>query len=514
MLLKELLTSIEVLSFQGAPSVLDQLQVTSLCLDSRQATPGALFFALPGLHHNGAIFAQEAIERGAVAVVTQQENLTLSVPIIRVLHVRKAMALVAASFYGHPSHTLSVCGVTGTNGKTTTSYLVHHLCSALGRPCGLIGTVECILPGKREEASRTTPESIHLQKMLAEMRDGGFKAVSMEVASHALVQERVESIEFDVAVFTNLTQDHLDYHETMEAYFEAKAYLFELLALQEKKKGRAVINVDDRYGRQLTDRFSSRLKITTFGLSHHANFRASALCFSATGTTFCLTARGRDYLVRSPLIGLFNVYNVVGALAAITSMGVELRRAIKALESAPQIPGRLQRLPGKRNFQVFVDYAHTPDALENVLSALRKLEPQRLVVLFGCGGDRDRSKRSLMAAAVEKYADKIIVTTDNPRSEIPSAIITDIEQGFRHKHHRSIVDREEAIRTAIEEAQPGDFILIAGKGHETYQEVKGVRFAFDDVKMAMRAMQSTGKKEIHRDRSDERDEEKSENQMT
>ncbi|MBX9742242.1 MAG: UDP-N-acetylmuramoyl-L-alanyl-D-glutamate--2,6-diaminopimelate ligase [Chthoniobacterales bacterium] len=488
MLLKQLLASLRILSIKDPQGTLAQLNVNHLCFDSREVTEESLFFALPGLHHDGAAFAQEAVNRGAVAVVTQQEDLTLTVPIIRVAHARKAMAVVAATFYEDPSTRLSLCGVTGTNGKTTTTYLVRHLCDAVGRACGLIGTVECIFPGRREEAFRTTPESIPIQQMLAEMRDGGFKAVAMEVASHAIVQQRVDGIEFDVAVFTNLTQDHLDYHGTMEAYFEAKAYLFEMLACQEKKKGRAVINVDDRYGRQLIDRFSSRLKVTTFGQSNHADFRASAIHFSPTGTTFCLTARGRDYLVRSPFIGLFNVYNVLGALAAAASMGLELRRVIKALESAPQVPGRLQRLSGKRNFQVFVDYAHTPDALENVLSSLKQLNPERLVVLFGCGGDRDRAKRPLMAAAVEQYADQIIVTTDNPRNEDPQAIIAEVEQGFRHKRYRSIVDREEAIRSAVKEALPGDFIVIAGKGHETYQEVAGLCLPFDDVQVAQRAM--------------------------
>lgn len=488
MFLKQLLSFTDILSIQDPSRSVDHLIVKKLCLDSRQALPGSLFFALPGLHHDGAAFAQEAVERGAVAVVTEQEGLTLSVPTIRVAHVRKTMALLAASFYEHPSHSLSVCGVTGTNGKTTTAYLVQHLCSAMGRAAGLIGTVECILPQKRQEALRTTPESIHLQEMLADMRDGGFKAVAMEVASHALVQHRVEGIEFDVAVFTNLTQDHLDYHETMEAYFEAKATLFEQLSNQQNKKGRAIINGDDRYGRRLVDRFSLRLKTITFGQSSQVDFRASDIRCTSLGTTFCLTVRKKSYLVRSPLIGLFNVYNVLGALAAVTSMGLELRRAIKALESAPQIPGRLQRLPGKRNFHVFVDYAHTPDALENVLQVLKQLEPKRLVVLFGCGGDRDRSKRPLMAAAVEKYADKIVVTSDNPRSENPQAIIEEIERGFHQKRHRSIVDRQEAIKTAIEEALPGDLILLAGKGHETYQEIAGVRLPFDDLQVAQRAL--------------------------
>lgn len=499
MLLSKLLTSAEIVFSKNLASNIESIKVYSLCFDSREVTQGALFFALPGMHHHGLSFVQEAIDRGAVAIIAQEELPGLSVPLICVADARKAMACVAATFYRNPSQMLSICGVTGTNGKTTTTYLVHHLCHSSGKPCGLIGTVETLLPGRVEEASRTTPESIYLQRLLAEMQLGGFKAAAMEVASHAIVQERVHEVAFDVAVFTNLTQDHLDYHKTMEAYFEAKATLFSMVARQTKKKGRAVINADDRYGRLLIDRYASplvngekksSLKIVTFGQGSNVDFRASDIRCTASGTTFCLSVRGKSYLVRSPLIGLFNVYNALGALATATCMGVELRRAIKALASAPQVPGRLERVPGKRNYQVFIDYAHTPDALENVLSTCKQLQSERLVVVFGCGGDRDRAKRPLMAAAAEQYADKIIVTTDNPRSEDPQAIIHDIEKGFRYKNYKSILDRKEAIETAIQEALPGDLIVIAGKGHETYQEVAGVKSPFDDMKMAESAIKS------------------------
>ena len=490
MILKELLAETKILSLSGALNAPSTISIKSLCFDSRHVTPGALFFALAGTQQQGDFFANEAVARGAVAVVTQEELPSVTVPVIRVANTRIAMGEMAAAFYRWPSHTLAVCGVTGTNGKTTTSYLVRHLCEANGRACGLVGTVEYILPGIVTEAARTTPESIDLQRMMEEMRRGGFKAVTMEVSSHAVVQERVHGTEFDGVIFTNLTQDHLDYHGSMEAYFEAKATLFEMLSKQQTKKGRAIINSDDRYGRLLLERFSSKLPVVTFGQSSNADFRASDIHYTSTGTTFRMDARGKSYLVRSPLIGLFNVYNALGALAAATAMGLELRRAVKALETAPQVPGRLQRLPGKNSFQVFVDYAHTPDALENVLRSLRQLQPERLVVVFGCGGDRDRSKRPLMAAAAEVYADSIIVTTDNPRGEDPDAIIAEVEHGFRQKRHQSISDREKAIMTAIEQALPNDMIVIAGKGHETYQEVKGVRSSFDDVTIALRAMNS------------------------
>ncbi|MFZ4116662.1 MAG: UDP-N-acetylmuramoyl-L-alanyl-D-glutamate--2,6-diaminopimelate ligase [Chthoniobacterales bacterium] len=506
MLLQQLLSSTKIVSVSGALDAPSTLDIKELCFDSRKTTTGSLFFALPGAHEKGIHFVEEAIKGGAVAVVSEEElkidsqiskqasNRLLEIPLIRVPNARRAMAEMAAAFYHFPSQTLAVCGVTGTNGKTTTNYLIRHLCDVSGRACGLIGTVEYVLPGRVEEAPRTTPESIDIQAMLEEMKNGGFKAVSMEVSSHAIVQERAREVEFDVAIFTNLTQDHLDYHGSMEAYFDAKAVLFESLPHQKTKRGRAVVNGDDRYGRLLLERLERlpvKVPIITFGQSSGVDFRASDIQYSSTGTTFCLEARKRSYLVRSPLVGLFNVYNVLGALASATSMGLELRRAIKALETAPQVPGRLQRVDGKKNFQVFVDYAHTPDALENALRSLRQLQPGRLVVVFGCGGDRDRTKRPLMAAAAERYADEVIVTTDNPRGEDPLSIIKEVVQGFRQQKYSCIGDRREAISRAIEQALPYDIIVIAGKGHETYQEIAEVRTPFDDVHIAERAMLAT-----------------------
>ncbi len=498
MLLEKLLSSLEMLWLSKPREEASKLFIKKLVFDSRQVGEGSLFFALPGVHQQGSAFVQEAIERGALAIVSEEEfdssllqKNSSSTLFIRVAHARRAMAQMAAIFYHAPSHCLAVCGVTGTNGKTTTAYLVHHFCDFNGRASGLLGTVKYVLPGRIEIASRTTPESIDIQAMLQEMRTGGFRAVAMEVSSHAIVQERVREVEFDVAVFTNLTQDHLDYHGSMEAYFDAKASLFYSLAHQKMKRGRAVINADDRYGRLLLERLeslSSNVRLLTFGQLRGVDFRATDIQYHSCGTTFCLETRRRSYLVRSPLVGLFNVYNALGALAAASSMGLELRRAIKALEHAPQIPGRLQRVEGRRNFQVFVDYAHTPDALENVLRALRELQPGRLVLLFGCGGERDRSKRALMAAVAQRYADEVIVTTDNPRGEDPLSIIEEITQGFNQHKYSCILDRREAISRAIEQALPYDIIIIAGKGHEAYQEVAGQRLPFDDVQIAQQAM--------------------------
>jgi UDP-N-acetylmuramoyl-L-alanyl-D-glutamate--2,6-diaminopimelate ligase len=464
--------------------------VTGIACDSRRVLPGNLFFALPGSRDDGSRHVEEAARKGAVAVVCQGESSSHGIPAIRVPSARAAMAAASAAYYGHPSRTLAVAGVTGTNGKSTTAWIIRHLCGTVGRPCGLIGTIRYELPGISEPASRTTPESVDLQRMLAAMRDGGFRAASLEVSSHALVQDRAAALEFDAAVFTNLSQDHLDYHGTMDNYFEAKSLLFTGLPAQTAKKGKAVVNTDDRYGRRLLDRIPKSVPVVTFGQGSNCAFRASAVRFSPLGTTFQLDAKGRSYLVRTPLIGLFNVYNTLGALAAVSVMGIELRRAVAAAATIPQVPGRLERVPARRNFQAYVDYAHTPDALENVLRSLRQIAPARIITVFGCGGDRDRSKRPLMAAAAEMLSDKVIVTSDNPRSEEPMAILREVEKGFRGASHEVYVDRESAIRRAVELAGPEDLILVAGKGHEDYQEINGERHPFDDVRVTARAMAS------------------------
>ena len=464
-----------------------EIPITGLSCDSRSVTEGDLFFVLQGSKVNGSHYVHDAIAQGAVAVVSGEDLSGINVPIVRVPVAQEALADIAAAFYGHPSSSLAVAGVTGTNGKTTTAWIIRHLCDTVGRPCGLVGTIKYILPGIIEEASRTTPGAIELQRMLATMRDGGFRAAALEVSSHALVQQRVRGVEFDAAIFTNLTQDHLDYHGTMEEYFEAKRTLFTALGAQKVKKGRAIINSDDRYGHRLLDKITG-VPVVTYGQGSNCNFRASNIQHSGTGTVFRLDATGRSYLVRTPLIGLFNVYNTLAALAAASAMGLELRRAVAAAVTIPQVPGRLERVPAHRNFQSFVDYAHTPDALENVLKSLRQLNPSRIITVFGCGGDRDHSKRPLMAAAAERYSDKVIVTSDNPRSEDPLAIIRESETGLLGTGHESFVDRESAIRRAVELAGPNDIVLVAGKGHESYQETTAGRHPFNDVSVTARAM--------------------------
>jgi len=473
-----------LLESAGLPPGLADPEITSLCCDSRLARPGSLFFALPGQNADGVDFVRSAVANGAAAIVAGTHVADAGCPLVRVDDARAAMADIAAAFHGHPDRSLKCAAVTGTNGKTTTAFLIKHLLDSASLRCGLIGTVKYVVGGEVIAAPRTTPESVDLQDMLAGMRDGGDRAVAMEVSSHALVQQRVRGMAFDAAVFTNLTQDHLDFHLSMEAYFDAKSLLFEALAAQTTKKGRAIINADSRHGRQLIEKFGKRLKVLTFGRGVGEDFRASAIRFDPAGATFQLDAKRKTFLVRMPMIGLFNIYNALGALAAATACGVELRAAIAALASAPQVPGRLERVASKRNFQVYVDYAHTDDALRNVLRTLRELNPARIITVFGCGGNRDRAKRPLMAAAAEELSDWTVLTSDNPRREDPEAILRDIEAGLHGSRHDKMTDRESAIRHAIGLAQSGDIVLIAGKGHEDYQEFADRRVPFDDVAAA------------------------------
>lgn len=477
-----------LLESAGLPPVLADPEILSLCHDSRQASPGTLFFALPGQNADGAEFVRQAVAGGAAAVVASSAISDPGCPLVIVPDARAAMADIAAAFHHHPDRSLKCAGITGTNGKTTTAFLLKHIFDSASLRCGLIGTVKYVVGGAESSAPRTTPESLDLQDMLAGMRDSGDRAVAIEVSSHALVQHRVRAVEFDAAVFTNLTRDHLDFHRSMDSYFDAKSLLFEALATQATKKGRAIINVDDRHGRMLAEKFAKRVKVVTFGRGVGEDFRASEIRFDASGAVFQLDAKKKSFLVRMPLIGLFNIYNALGALAAATACGVELRSAIAALADAPQVPGRLERVRAQRNFQVFVDYAHTDDALRNVLRTLRELNPARIITVFGCGGDRDRTKRPLMAAAANELSDWTLITSDNPRHEDPEAIIRDVAEGIPADRHEKITDREAAIRHAVTLARPGDIVLIAGKGHENYQEFGDRRIPFDDVACASAAI--------------------------
>jgi UDP-N-acetylmuramoyl-L-alanyl-D-glutamate--2,6-diaminopimelate ligase len=456
----------------GAPEV----EVSGLAYSSQSVTPGTLFFCVPGFRSDGHDFAPDAVERGAVALVSQR-RLDLGVPELVVEDVRAAMGPAAARFYGDPTAELEVVGITGTNGKTTTAFLVRHLVEAGGRQCGLLGTVKRVVGGVEEEVERTTPEAIDLQATFRRMLERGDRACAMEASSHALELRRAASIHFACRVFTNLTQDHLDFHETMEAYFLAKRRLFD-------EPGAAVVNVDDEYGR----RIAAEIDCVTFGIDNEADYRARDVEFDLMGSRFrCQTPEGELELA-SPLPGVFNVQNALGAIASARLLGIDSESIAAALPRFGRVPGRFEPVDEGQDFGVLVDYAHTPDSLDNVLRAARELTRGRLHVVFGAGGDRDRGKRPLMGDTARRLADRVLVTSDNPRSEAPEAIIDEIMEGAGPGAERES-DRARAIAMAIEDAEPGDVVVIAGKGHEPGQEFEnGRKEPFDDRSVAGEAL--------------------------
>ncbi len=476
-------------------------EVSGLAYDSRKAGPGIAFVALRGTHADGHAYISKAIELGAAAIIAEQAPPDdVTIPWVHVRSSRIALAQAAAALNGHPAKGLTIAGITGTNGKTTTAFLTHHLFNAAQLRSGLLGTVFYDLGGEQVPATHTTPESLEIQGLLAAMRDNGCRACAMEVSSHALDQDRTYGLPFAAAIFTNLTQDHLDYHGTMEQYFEAKVRLFDQAAAVPKSS--LIINADDSWGRKLIQRFEHTGRVTRFGFGVGCDFRAVNVRYDLTGTTFELEARGRSFLVRSPLIGDFNVYNSLAALAAAHGVGLNLREAVSNMQKAPQVPGRLERVSENNRFQVFVDYAHTPDGLVNALRTARALRPRRIITVFGCGGDRDRTKRPKMAAAAEEGSDICVLTSDNPRTEDPQQILDDAKAGFaRPKSHAIIADRREAIKAALAGAWEGDIVLIAGKGHEDYQDINGKKHPFDDRRVARQILH-----ELKATRAQEREE--------
>ena len=464
--------------FPGAPAV----DIAGLAYDARAVGPRDVFFCVRGLRRDGHEFAAEAVGRGAAALVVDHP-LDLDVPQVVVADVRGAMASAAAAFYGHPTRSLELVGVTGTNGKTTTAHLVRALLEADGRSTGLLGTVGSVVAGVHSELARTTPEAIDLQRAFRAMLDGGDRACVMEVSSHALALRRVDHSSFAVAVFTNLTQDHLDFHADMEDYFHAKRRLFAELAPRH-----AVVNLDDPYGARLARDPQLRQPITYSLKRRDATYHAEHVVTDLHGASFILNGPDGAVELHTPLRGRFNVYNVLAAFAAARALAVPTETAAAALASAGQVPGRFQNVDEGQGFVVLVDYAHTPDSLENVLSAARELARGRLHVVFGCGGDRDRGKRPKMGQIAARLADRVIVTSDNPRSEDPEAIIAEILAGIdRPVEHDA--DRRAAIRAAVADAAPGDIVVIAGKGHEQGQEFEaGRKLPFDDVAVAREAL--------------------------
>jgi UDP-N-acetylmuramoyl-L-alanyl-D-glutamate--2,6-diaminopimelate ligase len=475
----------------GDAATAGDVEITSLAYDSRAVEPGALFFCVTGFREDGHRYAPQAVERGASALVVERP-LGLAVPQVVVGSARAAMAPLAARFHGDPARQLRVVAVTGTNGKTTTAYMVRALLEASGMRCGLLGTVKSVIGGRELPVQRTTPEAIDLQADLRAMLDGGDGACAMEVSSHALELQRTAAIPFAAAVFTNLTQDHLDFHPTMEDYFLAKRRLF--VPDGEPAPAASIVNIADEYGRRLAAEIPGA---RTFALEMPADYSATLIDCGFAGCRFVLRSPEGEHAVTLPMPGRFNVANALGALAAAHALGAPLEVLVQALEQGVHVPGRFEPVDEGQEFAVLVDYAHTPDSLENVLLAARELcaaggQPRgRVVCVFGAGGDRDRGKRPLMGSIAARLADEAFVTSDNPRSEDPAQIVAEIMAGVRgaRRNVNQLVDRREAIAAAIARARPGDVVVIAGKGHEQGQELAGGRkIPFDDVAVAREAL--------------------------
>ncbi len=482
----------------GDPTV----EIGSLAYDSRKAGPGTLFFCVVGEKRDGHEFAAQVVEAGAVALVVERE-LDVAVPQVVVPSARAAMAPFARTFWGDPTAELKLVGVTGTNGKTTTAYLTREILEAAGIQTGLMGTVKQVVGGEEEPVERTTPEAIDLQETFRRMLEGGDRACAMEVSSHAMVLHRADAIHFDVAVFTNLTQDHLDFHADMEDYFAAKRMLFAA------DPGVRIVNVDDPYGRRLAEEFDC---LTFSAEGADADYRATDVEFDAGGARFTVLTGSRsmgrkpdatagfrpiggEVRLRTGMPGHFNVANALGAFAAAEALGVDAASAAAGLAAAARVPGRFEPIDEGQGFAVLVDYAHTPDSMENVLRAARRLTPGRLISVFGAGGDRDKAKRPLMGRAGGTLSDLAVVTSDNPRSEDPEAIVAAVAAGAREGDAELVVevDRHAAISLALGRAEPGDTVVIAGKGHEQGQEFEGGRkIPFDDREVARAELRKLG----------------------
>ncbi|MCE5191738.1 MAG: UDP-N-acetylmuramoyl-L-alanyl-D-glutamate--2,6-diaminopimelate ligase [Actinomycetia bacterium] len=476
--LSALLNDIQVLSITGA-----EAPVSGVAYRSDAVKPGDAFFCVTGFRHDGHDFAMDAVRRGAVAVVSER-RVDLGVPNAVVPDARVALAFAASSIYSFPSRHIRIVGVTGTNGKTTTTYLLDSIMRVAGRTTGIIGTVETRIAGERQPASRTTPESADLQALFARMRDAGVTDVAMEVSRHAIDLHRVDGTRFAVAAFTNLTQDHLDYHHTLEEYWSVKRRLF--IELDVAKR---VINIDDPAGAELA---LALHEVITVGRSRDAVIRSEHERFGPVSTRFTLLDDGVGREVVLPLPGSYNVENALVAAGSARALGIGIDAIVAGLENAPQVPGRLERIDEGQPFAVLVDYAHTPDSLAKAIAAVRAVTEGKLVLVFGCGGDRDIEKRPLMGKAAGLGADETIITSDNPRGEDPVGIILQVEDGVRESGGRYTVevDRHKAIARAIGVAGPGDAVLIAGKGHEDYQIFADRTIHFDDREVAAEELRS------------------------
>ncbi|HMC62791.1 MAG TPA: UDP-N-acetylmuramoyl-L-alanyl-D-glutamate--2,6-diaminopimelate ligase [Candidatus Solibacter sp.] len=478
---------------------LAQLEIRGLEYDSRRVEPGFLFFAFPGSRADGRQFAQDAVARGALAVVGESEPpapLAGHLPAgwVQVEHGRQALSLSARNFYDKPDEQLAITGVTGTNGKTTTAYLIDSVLRAAGNTTAMIGTIEYHLAGRVLKAVNTTPESLDLVRLFSELRQSAGTHATMEVSSHALALNRVYGLHFHTAVFTNLTRDHLDFHGTMEAYFAAKQMLFDGAGGPPPRF--AVLNRDDEYARRI--QLDPKTQAIWYGLGQEAELRARQISSGFQGLKFEVQHGKLRWAVESPLIGKINVYNILAACGAGLSYGLAPETIALGIRDLRAVPGRFERVDLGQPFVVVVDYAHTDDALRNTIAVARGLNPKRVITLFGCGGDRDRTKRPLMGQAAAEASDFVVLTSDNPRSEDPLAIMNDALVGIRRKDVPHVVepDRAAAIARALKEAREGDIVILAGKGHETYQVLKDKTIDFDDRQVAREVLKGYG---YHRD---------------
>ena len=447
-------------------------EIRGICYDSRKAKSGFLFFCVPGENVNGHDFAQKAVGNGAVAIVGDHW-LPLPEQIAQVIvkDVRSAMAVIARDFYGNPAAKMKLFGVTGTNGKTTTTYMIKSIGEALGKKVGIIGTIQNMIGDEVIPTVHTTPEAPDLQELLAKMVDEGTDWVAMEVSSHALAQNRVSAIHFDIGIFTNLTQDHLDYHKTIENYRDAKKLLFSMCTT-------AVVNADDPAYSHMTGADVTK----TFAIKQEADYQARNVSLRLRGVSFWLSTRGKEHPVMLSIPGEFTVYNALGAAAACLELGVDIETVQKGLLSLEGVNGRIQVIEANEKFMVILDYAHSPDGLENLLKTVNGFALGRIVTVFGCGGDRDKTKRPIMGEIAGKLSNFCIITSDNPRTEDPQKIIDSIEEGMKKTgcEYICIENRLEAIKFALKNAKKDDIIVLAGKGHETYQEINHVRYPFDE----------------------------------
>ncbi|MGI6225449.1 MAG: UDP-N-acetylmuramoyl-L-alanyl-D-glutamate--2,6-diaminopimelate ligase [Peptococcales bacterium] len=466
------------------------IEISGIKYDSRLIKPGDLFVAIKGFKTDGHQYIKNALANGASAVVLEDEvYCSPDFPWVLVENARNALADLSVIFYNYPSQKIILVGVTGTNGKTTTTNLIAKIFEDQGHEVGLIGTIHNRIGKRIIPVERTTPESSDLQELLSEMVTEGVTCVVMEVSSHALDLARVRGCEFDITVFTNLTQDHLDYHKTMEDYYRAKAKLFTDLGLNSTKKNRkvAVINGDNPWGQKLLAETTQ--KQISYGVDEDVDLKAEEIKITANGVSYCIEREKVDL----KLTGKFNVYNSLAALAVAKSQGYALEDAIKSLEDISSIAGRFELVQGGGDFAVIVDYAHTPDGLINILTTAEEFTKGRIITVFGCGGDRDRTKRPLMGKAAAEHSDYLIITSDNPRTENPEQIIEDILPGVNEiiskNKYQVVVERKEAIREALKMAQKDDIVIIAGKGHETYQEINGKKYPFDDKLVALQCLQ-------------------------